>query len=91
MDMTKPLYASVFIRDTITVAVSTDYSDAKETMINLLQDNFNPKTDDALIFKHEGEGEGEAVFNYRAYLNGEEQPEPASDKQTENEGELDNE
>ena len=76
----KPLYASVFIRDEITVALSEDFADAKETMVNMLQEDFDTMKDDALIFKHEGQGQGEAVFNYRAYLNGEEQPEPQTNK-----------
>lgn len=64
------LFISVIIRnDAVSVTDSFNFSEAKENMINMLNIYFNHRTDEGLIFKSEGEGKTDAIFNYRAYLN----------------------
>lgn len=65
------LFISVNVtKNNISVAGSFDYNEAKETMIKMQQLMlFDIYNDDAIIYKFEKEGQAEAVFNYRAYLN----------------------
>lgn len=43
-------------------------------MIQMLDKQFDMQKDEGLIFEARSEGEAITIFNYRAYLNGEEQP-----------------
>jgi translation initiation factor 2 beta subunit (eIF-2beta)/eIF-5 len=43
-------------------------------MIGMLTHNFDIEQDEGFIFENRRVGEGEAVFNYRAYLNQESEP-----------------
>ena len=65
----------------LVVAADLDYRDAKNNLILMSGPAFNLSEDDAMIFELDGLGEGKPVFNYRAYLNQEEQPEPVNGKE----------
>ncbi|MFJ7308849.1 hypothetical protein [Peribacillus frigoritolerans] len=59
---------SVIIKqDAVTTALAFDYDKAKETLIRVLQGNFNIQTDDASIYMSEKPGEAMPVFSYRAF------------------------
>lgn len=79
------LFTSVIVKhDSITAALHFDYDEAEKTMLHILPGNFNPRTDDALIFTNTVPGEGTPVFNYRAYLNDEEKPQRPTGKENRN-------
>ncbi|PGQ88177.1 hypothetical protein [Priestia megaterium] len=75
MKTINPLFISVFVNDRdITCALNFDYKEAESTMIGMLQNNFNVRTDDALIYVSQHPGEAKPIFSYRSYLNDEAKP-----------------
>jgi Zn finger protein HypA/HybF involved in hydrogenase expression len=76
------LFISSIIReDSVTTAVHFDYEEARETMIHMLDIRFDLQNDDGLIFEARKEGEATPIFSYRAYLNGENEPEREVEKE----------
>lgn len=78
------IFTSVIVKEEITTAMHFDYEEAKDTMLRILHNNFNVQTDDAIIYMSEHPGEAVPIFNYRAFLNNEEQAELPAGKYNEN-------
>lgn len=75
MQTTNPLYTSIIVTEKeIISALHFDYEEAKQSMKSIFKGQFNPLTDDGLIFENTKAGEGKPVFSYRAFLNGEKEP-----------------
>lgn len=72
MKTSNSLFTTVIVKpEEITVANHFDYEEAKEILVKTLAHNFHLEKDEGLIFKNDGTGEANVVFNYRAYLSGE--------------------
>lgn len=73
MKTANELFVTVILRqEVLTSQVHFVYEDAKKYLLEEIgKSPFELNFDDAIIFLHDGSGTGEAVFNYRAYMNGE--------------------
>ena len=78
MENANSLFFTVIVReDRLIPAMHFNFEEAKETLLALLNGNFNIETDDAFIFVCEKQGQGTPVFNYRSHLNNEDLTIPA--------------
>ena len=81
MKTNNSIYCSVFVNKQVSLAAELNYQDAKNNMILMCGPHFDTNEDDAIIFEMNGLGEAKPIFNYRAFLNNEEQPEPIPGKE----------